>query len=188
MYYKHGSAKTVGQLLQKPQFSQYNNIQTRFQLILDYVKIMNYMHNSPIGILVMCDTRSMDKLLTQYLITDNFHMIVNDLDVTPEVSDMNGMLCKNAKALKREGSVQWLAPEQRSPYRPDLMPKNDEKIDVWKIPAVVEELLGGVDGSSFVKSKLERVMKRCQATNSHERPTANEVLQELLRVEGLITQ
>ena len=115
-------------------------------------------------------------------------MIVNDLDVTPEVSDMNGMLCKNVKALKREGSVQWFAPEQRSPYKPGMMPKNDEKIDIWKIPAVVEELLGGVDGSNFVKSKLERVMKRCQAINSQERPSANEVLQELLKVEGLIMQ
>ena len=182
MYYKHGSANFLGKLLQKPNFSQYNNTQTRFQLIVDYVKIMNYMHNSPIGIRVMCDTANMGKLLSQYLITDDFHMVVNDLDNTPDVRDGNGMICNSAKR-----SSTWFAPEQRWPYRPDVMPKNDEKVEIWRIPAIVQKLLGGVDGSSFVKSKLERVMKRCQATNPKKRPSAKELLQELLRVQQLIT-
>ena len=183
MYYKHGSARTVGQLLQKPEFSQYNNIQTRFQLIVDYVKIMNYMHNSPIGIRVMCDTANMGKLLSQYLITDDFHMVVNDLDNTPDVREGNGILCNGGQ---RNRSGQWFAPEQRWPFT--LLPDNNEKVEIWKIPAIVQKLLGDVDGSSFVKSKLERVMKRCQATNPKKRPSANELLQELLRVQRLITQ
>ena len=51
----------------------------------------------------------------------------------------------------------------------------------------LQKLLGDVDGSSFVKSKLEQVIRRCQATNPQQRPTANEVVQELLRVQQLIT-
>ena len=185
MYYKHGSAKTLNRHLQQPKFSQYNNIETRFQLLVDYVKIMNYMHNSPIGIRVMCDTGTLGKLLSQYLITDDFHLVVNDLDNTPDVRDKNGLLCNSAK---RKGSGVWFAPEQRWPYKADLMPNNDEKIEIWRIPAIMQRLLGGVEGSSFVKSKLERVMKRCQATNPKQRPTANKLLQELLRVQQLITQ
>ncbi|KAL9975564.1 hypothetical protein ACROYT_G012739 [Oculina patagonica] len=183
MYYKHGSAENVSRLLRQPELSQYNNIQTRFQLIVDYVKIMNYMHNSPIGTRVMCDTATMRKLLSQYLITDDFHLVLNDVDNTPDVRQENGILCNS---LKRNSS--WLAPEKRWPFRLDLMPKNNEKIEIWKIPEIVLRLLGSVEGSSFVKSELERVMERCQATNPLERPTANELLQELLRIQQLITQ
>ncbi|KAL9975561.1 hypothetical protein ACROYT_G012736 [Oculina patagonica] len=184
-YYKHGSAKTLNQLLRRPQFSNFNNIQTRFQLIVDYVKIMNFMHNSPIGTRVMCDTGNMGKLLSQYLITDDFHLVVNDLDNTPDVRQEDRILCNG---LKRKGSGEWYAPEQRWSDNLDLTPKNNEKIEIWKVPAIVEKLLGEVDGSSFVTGKLERMLKRCQATNSKKRPTANELLQELLRVQKLITQ
>ncbi|KAL9975562.1 hypothetical protein ACROYT_G012737 [Oculina patagonica] len=185
-YYKHGSAKTLSQILQRPQYSQYNNIQARFQLIVDYVKIMNFMHNSPIGTRVMCDTANLDKLLSQYLITDDFHMVVNDLDNTPDASQESGILCTNRKELRP-----FVAPEQRWPnrsvrFRLDRMPTYDEKVDIWKIPAVLERLLGEVNGSSFVKSKLRKVMERCHASNPQQRPTANDVLQELLRVQQLI--
>ncbi|KAL9975556.1 hypothetical protein ACROYT_G012729 [Oculina patagonica] len=185
-YYKHGSAKTLSQILQRPQYSQYNNIQARFQLIVDYVKIMNFMHNSPIGTRVMCDTANLYKLLSQYLITDDFHMVVNDLDNTPDASQESGILCTNRKELRP-----FVAPEQRWPnrsvrFRLDRMPTYDEKVDIWKIPAVLERLLGEVNGSSFVKSKLRKLMERCHASNPQQRPTANDVLQELLRVQQLI--
>ena len=174
-------------LLQKRQFSNYNNIQTRLQLIVDYVKIMNYLHNSPIGIRVMCDTASLRKLLTQYLITDDFHLVVNDLDNTPDAREENGILCHNRKELRS-----FVAPEQRwpfnesVPFRSNLIPTYDEKVDIWKIPAVVERILGDVNGSSFAKSKLRTVMDRCRATDPQQRPTASEVLQELLRVQQLV--
>ena len=185
MYYKHGSGKTIDGLLQKPQFSQYNNLQTRFQLIVDYVKVMNYMHNSPVGTIVMCDTAKIGKALSQYLITDGFHLIVNDLDNTPQVREADGILCGHRRAT---ASNSWFLPEQRGLSESDSIPKTDEKIEIWRIPAVTERLLGKVEGSSFVKSKLEKVMTRCQATNPQQRPTANEVVQELLRVQQLITQ
>ena len=147
---------------------------------------MNYMHNSPIGIRVMCDTASLNKLLSQYLITDDFHMVVNDLDNTPDSSQENGILCRNKKELRP-----FVAPEQRWPNRSvafklDLMPTYDEKVDIWKIPPVVNRILGEVNGSIFVKRKLRKMMERCQAINPKKRPTASEVLLELLRVEQLI--
>lgn len=186
-YYRHGSVNNLNRLLQKPEFSQYNNIQTRFQLIVDYVKIINYLHNSPIGTRVMCDTDSLRKLLMQYLITDDFHLVVNDLDNTPDAREENGILCTNKKEL-----LQFVAPEQRwpfnesVPFRSDLKPTYDEKIDIWKIPPFVERILGDVNGSSLAKSKLQRVMERCRAIDPQQRPTANEVLQRLLRVQRLI--
>lgn len=186
-YYKHGSANNLNRLLQKPEFSQYNNIQTRFQLIVDYVKIMNYLHNSPIGIRVMCDTATLRKLLMHYLITDDFHLVVNDLDYTLDAREENRILCGSRKELRS-----FVAPEQRWPFnesvplRSDLKPTYDEKVDIWKIPLVVERLLGRVNGSSFANSKLRIVMDKCRAANPQQRPTANEVLQKLLRVQRLI--
>ena len=152
---------------------------------MDYVKIMDYLHNSPIGTRVMCDTATLDKLLTQYLITDDFHLVVNDLDNTPEVTDEEGILCHERKELRP-----FVAPEQRWPNKSatfilDNMPPYDEKVDIWKVPAVVERLIGNVNGSSLVKRKLEQVLKRCHATNPEERPTAKEILQEFLMVQGL---
>lgn len=186
-YYKHGSANNLNRLLQKPEFSQYNNIQTRFQLIVDYVKIMNYLHNSPIGIRVICDTATLRRLLMQYLITDDFHLVVNDLDYTLDAREENRILCGSRKELRS-----FVAPAQRwpfnesVPFRSDLKPTYDEKVDIWKIPLVVERFLGRVNGSSFANRKLRIVMDKCRATNPQQRPTANEVLRKLLRVQRLI--
>ena len=180
MYYKHGSAKNVGKLLQKPEFSHFNNIQTRFQLLEDYVKVMNFMHTSSIGVRVFCDSGTLGKLLSQYLITDDFHLVVNDLDNAPDARQVEGIVC-NHKFARESNS--WFAPEQRGLSESD----SDEKVEIWKIPVIAQKLLGNVNGSSFVKSKLEEIMARCQATNPQQRPKANEVVQELVRVQQLIT-
>ena len=126
---------------------------------MDYVKIMDYLHNSPIGTRVMCDTATLNKLLTQYLITDDFHLVVNDLDNTPEATDENETLCNRRKTVR-----QFIPPEQRWPnisasLKMDNMPPHDEKLDIWKVPVVVERLLGDVNGSNFVKNTLEQVME-----------------------------
>ena len=184
MYYKHGSGRTINMYLKKPEYSQYNNLQTRFQLVVDYVKVMNYLHNSPVGTIVMCDTANIVKALSQYLITDDFHLVANDLDNTPLVKEKDGILCSHRRATE---SNAWFSPEQRGLSESDSVPKTDEKIEIWRIPAVMGMLLDNVEGSSFVKSKLEKVMARCRATNPQQRPTANEVVQELLRVQQLIT-
>ena len=181
MHYKHGSAKNADKLLQKPEFSHFNNIQTRFQLLVDYVKIMNFMHTSPIGVRVLCDSATLGKLLSQYLITDDFHMVINDLDNAPDARQVEGIVC-NHKFAKESNS--WFAPEQRGLSESE----SDEKVEIWKIPVIAQRLLGSVNGSSLVKSKLEQKMARCQATNPKQRPTANEVVQELLSVQQLITK
>lgn len=62
---------------------------------VDCVKIMNYnnMYNCSTGPLVMCDTPTLHKLLSQYLVTDDVHLIVYDLDSTQQVTRGKGILC-----------------------------------------------------------------------------------------------
>ena len=189
MYYKHGAPNTLNQLLQQPELSKFNNIQTRFQLAVDYVRIMNYLHNSPIGVRVMCGARNLDLLLSQYLITDDFHMIVNDVDNLREVTENGGCYQRPnvSRALQREIERRgW--PKEGNPLKFELKNSYDEKIDIWKLPWVVEKLLDSVKGNSFANSELREIMAKCHAIDPQQRPDANEVLQELLRVQQLIVK
>ena len=187
MSYKHGSARYLDRLLQRPMHSQYNNIQTRFELSVDYVKIMDYLHNSPIGVRVMCDRGTLHKLLSQYLITDDFRMVVNDVDRLLEVTDDGGCDTRPNMSIPLQREIERQAGQNKSePLQFNLRPAYDEKIDIWKLPWIVERLLGDVKGSSFVKSQLCEIMERCHAIEPQQRPTANEILQEFLRVQQLI--
>ena len=188
MLYKHGSARYLDRLLQRPMHSHYyNNIQTRFQLSVDYVSIMDYLHNSPIGVRVMCDGGTLRKLLSQYLITDDFHLIVNDVDSLREVTDDGGCDTRPNISVALQREIERQGGQKKSePLKFKLRPAYDEKIDIWKLPWIVERLLGDVKGSRFVKSQLREVMKRCHAIEPQQRPTANEILQEFLRVQQLI--
>lgn len=189
MYYKHGTLRFLEKLLRRPELFHYNNIQTRFQLCVDYVRVLAYLHNSPIGVRVMCDTPFLKKLLDQYLITDDFHLVVNDVDGLEEVTKEGACHKRPANdslQSRMEMESQEL-PTEIEPLNFQLRPAYDEKIDIWKIPWVVEKLLGSVKWSSFAKSQLQEIMKKCHAVDPLQRPSASEVLQEMLRVQELLS-
>lgn len=194
MYYKHGTLRFLDNLLRsrRHRLYKYDNIQTRFQLTVEYLKVLDYLHSSPIGVRVMCDSPYLDKLLDQYLITDDFHVVVNDVDGLEEVTEEGGchkwqnVSFSSKGQLTKELAERLGWPNESEPLPFHLRPVFDEKIDIWKIPWVVEKLLGKVKGSSFAKNELRKIMEKCHAINPQQRPTANEVLQELLRVQQLI--
>lgn len=165
----------------------FNNVHIRFQLSVDYLRVLDYLHNSPIGVRVMCDSPYLEKLLDQYLITDDFHLVVNDVDGLEEVTEEGGchrtpnVSLSSQLAIERQG---W--PSESEPFEFQLRPVFDEKIDIWKIPWVVEKLLSDVKGSGFANRQLSEIMGKCHATDPQQRPTAKEVLQELMRVQKLI--
>ena len=189
MYYKHGTLRFLDKLLRRPGLFHYNNIQTRFQLCVDYVRVLAYLHDSPIGVRVMCDTPFLEKLLDQYLITDDFHLVVNDVDGLEEVTKQGACHKRPANDSLQspmEMESQGL-PTAIEPLNFQLRPAYDEKIDIWKIPWVVEKLLGSVKWSSFAKSELQEIMEKCHAVDPRQRPSASEVLQEMLRVQELLS-
>lgn len=190
MYYRHGTLRFLDKLLQRYELSKYNNIHTRFQLSVEYLKVLDYLHHSPIGVRVMCDSPFLDKLLDQYLITDDFRLVVNDVDGLEEVTGEGGchkraanMSISSQLDIEQKG---W--PKESEPLQFQLRPVFDEKIDIWKIPWVLGKLLGRVKGSAFAKSQLREIMAKCHAIIPQHRPTANEVLQELLSVQQLIAK
>ncbi|XP_066236539.1 protein O-mannose kinase [Saccopteryx leptura] len=178
-YHPLGSLSNLEETLNLSKYQTVNTWQQRLRLAMDYVGIINYLHHSPLGTLVMCDSSDLPKTLSQYLLTSNFSVVVNDLDALPPVHRSAGTLVKCGH---RELHGDFVAPEQLWPYgqdRPfhdDLMPSYDEKVDIWKIPDVSSFLLGHVEGSDMVRFHLFDIHKACKSRTPAERPTAQDIL------------
>jgi len=208
-----------------------NNISTRFRMCLDFVRAIAYVHTHS---RVMCDSNDLLKMLSQFLITDDLRLILNDVDALPQVDHANGdkILCGHrqigtSSRLGRRGGAEragegvgsdgggvekdeeyamnfdeaddridigeeergsynddvddYVAPEQRWPFDDmdfdeALQPKYDEKIDVWKIPATCEYLMGDVEGADHANFHLFDVNKECKQEDPSLRPSVGEVL------------
>ncbi|GFQ88805.1 protein O-mannose kinase [Trichonephila clavata] len=174
-YYSLGSALNVNYHLTHS-LKTYDTVMLRLDLCINYASIINFLHTSPVGIRVMCDSNSLEKTLSQFLITDDLKLIINDLDATPKV-DKQGILCGN-KPL--EGS--FVAPEQLWPYAEQKydskkMLKYNEKTDIWKIPDICNWILGGRTETDVLKYKLFNFHKICKSRDPSKRPSAKHVLE-----------
>ena len=177
-YYQHGSSDRLNEILPHLNLDTNKELQLRIQLAQDYLRILVFLHSSPLGVRVMCDTNYLTKTLSQFLITDDFHLIVNDLDALPKVDHQLGQFIKCGH---RELYGWFVAPEQLWPFddKPfnDLkMPGYDEKIDIWRIPDVVLWFLGDSLNALRIKAKLKDVFSNCKAIDPKLRPNAREVL------------
>ena len=115
------------------------------RLASDYLHAMLYLHASPIGVRVMCDGDYIEKLMSQFLVSADFHMVVHDLDALPEIDRVSKE--KTIKCGHRQArNVSFLAPEQiwpfeTLPFRDEDMPPYDERVDVWKLPEALKFIL-----------------------------------------------
>ncbi|NWV01169.1 SG196 kinase, partial [Upupa epops] len=188
-YHPLGSLKRLNETLHMPKYKGMNTWHRRLMLAIDYVSIIRYLHSSPLGTLVMCDSNDLDKVLSQYLLTSDFHVVVNDLDALPLVNRSAGRLVKCGH---RELWGEFVAPEQRWPYGAEvpfedaLMPPYDEKTDIWKIPDVSNFFLGHVEGSDIVRLHLFDIHAKCKKEDPAERPSAQEVLDTYRKVLTLL--
>lgn len=178
-YHPLGSLSNLEETLNLSKYQNVNTWQQRLQLAIDYVAIIDYLHHSPVGTRVMCDSSDLPKTLSQYLLTSSFSIVANDLDALPLVNHSSGTLVKCGH---RQLHGDFVAPEQLwphgedVPFQDDLMPPYDEKVDIWKIPDVSSFLLGHVEGSDMVRFHLFDIHKACKSQTPSERPTARAVL------------
>ncbi|XP_036973640.1 protein O-mannose kinase [Acanthopagrus latus] len=175
-----GSLINLDSVLAQEQHQQHNTWQVRLRLAMDYVSILYYLHNSPAGGRVMCDSNSLEKTLSQFLLTSDFHLVVNDVDALPEVDPSRGLLVKCGH---RELTGNFIAPEQLWPFRnegmpfsDDLMPAYDERTDIWKIPDLTWFLMGRVPGGDLVHFHLFQIHEKCKKEDPNLRPSALDVL------------
>ncbi|KAM7393432.1 hypothetical protein PAMA_008198 [Pampus argenteus] len=179
-YHPFGSLLNLDGVLTQERQQQRNTWQMRLTLAIDYISILHYLHNSPAGRRVMCDSSSLEKTLSQFLLTSDFHLVVNDLDALPEVDQSKGLLVKCGH---RELTGDFVAPEQLWPFRKkgkpfsdDLMTEYDERTDIWKIPDVTRFLMGRVSGGDLVHFHLFQIHKECKNKVPDLRPSALDVL------------
>ena len=153
-----------------------HNLSQRFQLCIDYVKILAFLHGSPTSPLMMCDSGTLEKTLEQYLLTSSGNLILNDVDAVAKVGE-GGTVCGH-----RELHGDFMAPEQKWPFREDeyrteKMPPYNEKADIWKIPPVCSFFLGKSDAARAFRYHVHNIHKSCREKDPHRRPSAREVLQ-----------
>jgi glycoprotein-mannosyl O6-kinase len=145
-------------------------------MCISYVQVLRFLHNSPIGTRVMCDANSLEKLLSQFLITSDLRLVANDLDALPEVVGDRGVVCGH-----RELEGDFVAPEQLwphpgVPFNESLMQGYDEKIDVWRIPDVCSWFLSKCPQTVSLMTQIEPIHKQCKERDPQKRPSASRVL------------
>lgn len=175
-----GSLLNLEQALKLSAYKKLDTWQVRLRLARNYVSVLHFLHNSPVGRRVMCDSNSLEKTLSQFLLTANLSVVVNDVDALPEVDSSRGLL---AKCGHRQLSGDFVAPEQRwphhrahEPFSDLLMPGYDEKTDIWKIPEVTHFLMGNVPGGDLVHFHLFHIHQRCKNDEPGLRPSALDIL------------
>ena len=158
-------------------------VQSRFNMCMKYVDILTYLHDSPLGTRVMCDSNDIVKTLSQFLLTPDLGLVVNDLDATPEVVDdpYVGIKCGH-----RQLFGDFVAPEQlwtqSGHFNDTLMNTYDEQIDIWRIPDMCSFFLGPGSSSHSINFHLFNIHKQCKNHNPHQRPSAKQVQREYQRI------
>ena len=179
-YHKLGSAGNFHKIIKS--YEEHNNLFTRFNMCINFIEVLNFLHNSPVGKAVMCDANSLDKMLSQFLITDDFQLIANDLDALPIVEG-NGIKCG-----KKQIFGNFVAPEQLWPYtnktfEDNDMPSYDEKIDIWKVPDVCQFFISNVRDGNILSFYLFEINKLCKDVLPKKRPNAKHLLLEYQRIQ-----
>eukprot|EP00054_Salpingoeca_dolichothecata_P015561 m.89927 g.89927 ORF g.89927 m.89927 type:complete len:371 (-) comp21554_c0_seq3:95-1207(-) len=155
----------------------------RLQLASDYLAILAYLHSSPLGVRVMCDGDRVSKLMSQFLVSNDYRLLLNDVDALPEVTSAgSGIKCGHRQFHYMDG---FTPPEQLWPFtdrefRDEEMPPYDEKIDIWKAFFVVKELVSvnvpmKLQGILF--DHLQGMQLECLQPDPRLRPSAQSLFQ-----------
>lgn len=161
------------------EFRERLSLKESFKFCYSYAIIIDFLHNSPIGILVNCDSNDLPKLLSQLLITTEFNLILGDLDALPEVGVNKSIICG-----PREIKSSFAAPEQLwnkpGPFDTRLMKGYTEKSDIWKVPDVCHFFLK--NSYEFLQYRLFEIHSQCKSLNPFMRPTATTLMRVYYKI------
>ena len=177
-YHRLGTAANIHNVLSRAKFKPYDTLNTRFGLCMRYVQVLAYLHNGPNGPRVMCDSNDLHKTLSQFLLTEDLDLVVNDVDALPVIRHGNAIKCG-----PRQLFGEFVAPEQLWPHKErhfidSEMPSYDEKTDVWKIPDVCNFFVKDFPGSDVLRLHLFKVHAQCKRKKPEKRPSSDEILEQ----------
>uniref|UniRef100_A0A023FE99 Protein kinase domain-containing protein n=1 Tax=Amblyomma cajennense TaxID=34607 RepID=A0A023FE99_AMBCJ len=170
-YFTLGSAAGL-QTLFNTKLLGYNTLFRRFSLCLSYVTILEYLHSHN---RVMCDSNTLLKTLSQYLVHPDLTLRVNDLDALPYAT-RNEMAACGSPPLHGD----LLAPEQHGSMPHESL--CNTACDIWKIPDVCLWFLGRTREAESFKFHLFSVHRQCKLRQPDQRPSATEVLRDYHRI------
>lgn len=178
-YHPLKSTYNANTVLARDEYAKYDTLATRFSWAIKYVHVIHFLHTSPLGVRVMCDSNDLQRTLSQYLLTSDLDILLNDLDALPMVNHTSKDLIKCGH---RQLFGDFVAPEQLWPhgeeeFSDERMEGYDEKTDIWKIPNLFEFFVGEVNGSESLKFTLYDIHKQCKSIDPTDRPSAAQILE-----------
>lgn len=142
-----------------------------FQFCIGYARVIDYLHNSPIGRRVMCDSNDLAKLASQFLIDDDLSIVANDLDALPDTTH-GPIKCGN-----RSLHGDLIAPEQRTPQA-----TYDHRIDIYKLPFVCDYIRSLCPKNELLELLLTPLHVQCLDQLPSNRPNASQIVSEYLKI------
>lgn len=154
-----------------------DNWMVRFKLAIDYVRLLNHFHQHSSGPYILCNSHSIELLLSQFAVSQHIQLLLANFDNLPY-----GQLPVVCSQQQLHGD--FVAPEQKWPYshlkmfNPDEQPGYFYTSDIWKVPDVAQALLGDSTESRKILNYLLGIHHRCKNLNHLQRPSASEILTE----------
>lgn len=173
-YHPFGNAVNITNILRKKNNS--DSVRDRLKLCLNYALLLEYLHSGPAGCRVMCDTNTLEKTLSQLLVTSDMTLLLNDVDALPKVNDKQSGIYCGRQSLRGT----FIAPEQNSVSFNSM--GYNEKTDIWKAASVCDHFIGNVSYSDTLRYKLFFVHKKCKSVDAHKRPSATQLAAQYIKI------
>jgi len=179
-YHHLGSALNFPNILISEKYQHLDTAAFRLGMCVRYTEVLQFLHTSPIGVRVMCDSNTLEKTLSQFLLSESLDLIANDLDALPEVKPGSTIKCGPRQLYGTFVAPEQLWPHENEAFKDSKMPGYNEKTDIWKIPDVCNFFLGKSPDAQSLGFHLFQIHKQCKSEDPAERPTAVQVAQHYL--------
>jgi glycoprotein-mannosyl O6-kinase len=167
-YHSLGSLLTVSQLP--------DVLSLRWRIIMSYLDVVEKLHNRvPRSPRVLCDASRTEITLSQFLLTDDFRVVLNDVDELIAAGADGKVRC-NCNIIRggsefdengeRPGGC--LVPPEQKQCGTNIY--YTEKIDIWKIPDITRAIIGDSPEGLSVWDELHRLHQECKNSNPNMRP------------------
>lgn len=167
-YHSLGSLLTVSQLP--------DVLSLRWRIIMSYLDVVEKLHNRvPRSPRVLCDASRTEITLSQFLLTDDFRVVLNDVDELIAAGQDGKVRC-NCNIIRGgseygpagSGSTGCLVPPEQKQCGTNVF--YTEKIDIWKIPDITRAIIGDSDEALRVWDELHKLHQECKHDNPDMRP------------------
>jgi len=176
---------SLGSLLSVAQMP--SDLDLRWRVVMSYLDVVEKLHNKvPRSPRVLCDASRTEITLSQFLLTDDFRVVLNDVDELIAASNDGKVRCncniiRGGSEFSGEGMGCLVPPEQKKCGTNVFY---TEKIDIWKIPDITAAILGKSDDSLNLWNHLYHIHQECKLDDPLLRPPIEHVVAKYRQVQA----